>query len=442
MVSAQDRVRAAAEREKDEAIAFLRALIAAGREGEAAVQALVAAKAASLGCRVDQLTYRPSAVPMVKEFAGEGAIAEGERTCVVARRHGSRDGRSLVFFAHPDSEPVAGVEHWTRDPFAGIVEGGRLHGWGVADDLAGVAAMVQGLAVLAAAGLKPRGDVVLASTPSKRHARGVSALLHGGLTGDAAVYLHPAESGVGMAEIKAFASGQLEFRVVVEGRGPPTTEPLQTAFAHLAVSAVEKAFVVHAALMAFDARRGEQVHHPALHGRVGRSTNLMLSHVSAGEADRLARSPLTCTLGYALSFPPGEDIDALKTAVREAVAEACAADPWLRDHPARIDWVSGTSGAEVPEDHPLYAVVAAAVVAGTGRQPYVNPMHTGSDIRNPIVQKGIPTVGLGPLCGDLTQNGRTDEWVDVADYLRAVEVVARIIEGWCGAEDDVPAAAD
>jgi acetylornithine deacetylase len=56
-------------------------------------------------------------------------------------------------------------------------------------------------------------------------------------------------------------------------------------------------------------------------------------------------------------------------------------------------------------------------------------MHTGSDIRHPMVQKGIPTIGLGPLCGDLSQNGRHDEWVDAEDYLRAVAVAALLAAG-------------
>jgi hypothetical protein len=43
-------------------------------------------------------------------------------------------------------------------------------------------------------------------------------------------------------------------------------------------------------------------------------------------------------------------------------------------------------------------------------------------------------VGLGPLCGDLSQNGQTDEWVDVEDYLSAVAVVATTIVDWCGVE--------
>jgi acetylornithine deacetylase len=49
-----------------------------------------------------------------------------------------------------------------------------------------------------------------------------------------------------------------------------------------------------------------------------------------------------------------------------------------------------------------------------------------------MVQRGIPTAGLGPLCGDLTQNGGTDEWVDADDYIRAVRVTALILAGWCG----------
>jgi acetylornithine deacetylase/succinyl-diaminopimelate desuccinylase-like protein len=92
------------------------------------------------------------------------------------------------------------------------------------------------------------------------------------------------------------------------------------------------------------------------------------------------------------------------------------------------------TGAQVNADHPLYQTLAAAIHRTTGHMPQVNPMHTSSDIRNPMVQKNIPTVGLGPLCGALSQNGQTDEWVDVNDYLAAVTVVASTILDWCGAE--------
>ena len=89
-------------------------------------------------------------------------------------------------------------------------------------------------------------------------------------------------------------------------------------------------------------------------------------------------------------------------------------------------FLSGVTGAEVPLDHPLWTGDAARRCRrGTGAAPEINPLHTSSDIRNPMVQSGIPCVGLGPLCGDLTQNGGRDEWVDAADYVRGVGVVAR-----------------
>src|SRR3546814_8482313 len=134
--------------------------------------------------------------------------------------------------------------------------------------------MTEGLRQALADGWRPGGDIIVASTPSKQHARGVAAVLHHCYSADAALYLHPAESGVGMREIKACASGQLEFRIHIAGRLPQTSEPAHTAFAHQAINPLDKAVLIFQALRELDAKRGAQVHHPALHEAVGRSTNL------------------------------------------------------------------------------------------------------------------------------------------------------------------------
>lgn len=418
--------------EELEAIAFLRALVAAQASGEAEVQALITRRMTEAGAVVENRPFDPAEVPVVGEFAMARAQQAGERVNVIGRLPGDDARRSLLMFAHPDSEPVAGTETWSHDPFAGLIEEGRLYGWGVADDLAGIAAGTLAIARAARAGAS-LGDVMMISAPSKRHARGVAAAMHQGLVADAALYLHPAESGAGLNEIKAFASGQLEFRITVPGRFPPTNEPGHTAFAHLAVNPVDKAMVILAALRDLDRQRGERVHHPALHKEVGRSTNILVSNVICGEDRKFGRLNEVCTLGGAISFPPGETLDEVKAEVEAAVAAASAGDTFLAERPARIEWLSGVTGAECPPDHPLYLAAARAVSAQTGRQPHVNPMHTSSDIRNPIVQKSIPTVGLGGLCGDLTQNGRRDEWVDVDDYLRTIAATTAIILDWCGA---------
>ena len=224
MTDSREAICAHVDRTAEAPVAFLQGLIRASRGGEAAVQRCVADRLRQIGCVVEEIRYRPADVVLKNEFAAEPAMNLEERDSVVGRLPAKGSGRSLIFFAHPDGEPVRNVETWRHDPFAAIIDDGRLYGWGVADDLAGVAAAVAALEALVGAGLRPLGDVIVASTPSKRHARGVAALMNHGFGADAAIYLHPAESGKGMHEIKAFAAGQLEFRIIVQGQFPPTTQ--------------------------------------------------------------------------------------------------------------------------------------------------------------------------------------------------------------------------
>ena len=84
---------------------------------------------------------------------------------------------------------------------------------------------------------------------------------------------------------------------------------------------------------------------------------------------------------------------------------------------------------------------SGAVRDVTGVAPHVNPMHTESDIRVPMVQWGVPCVGLGSRSGNLAQEGCVDEWVEVAGFEQLVRSMVLVIERWCGtcgtaADDD------
>src|SRR5205085_6904710 len=136
------------------------------------------------------------------EYLAPASRDPAQHLAVVGQWLGQGKGRNLLFFAHPDGEPVAGTEQWQHDPFRGDIDQGRLYGWGVADDLLGVATMTCALDAVLAAGLAPLGSVSLASTPSKRRAQGIVAVLDRHYPADGVVYLHPAESGAGLDEIK------------------------------------------------------------------------------------------------------------------------------------------------------------------------------------------------------------------------------------------------
>jgi acetylornithine deacetylase len=64
-------------------------------------------------------------------------------------------------------------------------------------------------------------------------------------------------------------------------------------------------------------------------------------------------------------------------------------------------------------------------------------MHTSSDIRNPIVEAGIPCLGFGCLSGNLSQNNKIDEWIDIKDFSRMVDVTSEIIKDWCSGEQKI-----
>jgi acetylornithine deacetylase len=420
------------DRNRESHVQFLQSLIRAQPDGEEAVQALVTARFEELGLEVETLRLLPTNLSLNLEFAAEEAIDMTERISVMGRLPGTGSGKSMLFFGHPDGMPITpeSVADWEHDPFTAEVDDGRLYGWGVADDLAGVAIMAEAVAAVLETIGTPRGDILLASTPAKRNARGILGLLNQGYDADASVYLHPAESEKGLRDIKAITSGMLQFRVTVQGRAPDTPEPGHTAFTHMAINAVDKADLVLGALSELGELRAGRVHHPALDAAVGRSTNLLISHVSCGTEGRTTKVPTDCVIEASTTFPPNERMPEVRQEILDALEQAAKGDDWLKDNPPVVDWLFGTQGVEVPSDHPLYQTVHHAVVEVTGVEPEVNPLHSASDIRNPTLFSDIPSVGIGPLAGDLTQAGGHDEWVDVDDYIRAIKICAKIIVDW------------
>jgi len=224
---------------RQEFLDFLRELICVSAQGESDIQNIVSEKLQSIGLEVDNITYLPQKLSVRQEFADPSTVDSEEHTSVVGKLSGNSVNRSLMLFAQGDTMPVDGGIGWERKPFDPVIEDGRLYGWCVSDDLVGVASMIYAVKSILDAGVKPKGDVIVASTPSKHRARGIIAVLEKGYETDAVVYVHPAETGVGLQEIKQATAGLLSFRVTVLGRLPDTGEPGHTTFHHKAIDPLE-----------------------------------------------------------------------------------------------------------------------------------------------------------------------------------------------------------
>jgi acetylornithine deacetylase len=408
----------------------LKELVVKYPEGEEKLQAHLAERFRELDCIVHVEKLLPTTVQLSKEFALPETVDMTPRTHIIGQVKGVGGGRSLMLITHPDGDPIK-TEKWSKPPHAGLIEKGRMYGWGVADDLAGIAMMTEATEAVRAAGFKLRGDLYLMSACAKRNAWGIAALLRAGYHADAGIYVHPAESELGLKEIKAMTSGLLKFRVTVRGKKPPKTEFVQTTFNHLGVNPVEKAVKIIESLRALNEERNRRVKYPSLIESVGRSTNLLIAHIQSGVMANLTDLPPDCTVAGSITFPPNEDIENVMKEVESHLAKFYDSDPYLRENKPSFEWIQGTQGVEMQEHLPVVKVTKDAIEAHTGVRPFSNPLYSKSDLRTPVLISGIPNVALGPLAGDLATTGGVDEWVDLDDYIRSIKVLAKIIVDWC-----------
>jgi acetylornithine deacetylase len=429
----RDRIFKIIEERREKYIDELGEMVRLYPRGEDILQETIAEKFEALGCETKSLKLLPTTVQLHKEFALQEAIDMSLRTHVLGKVNGSGAGRSLILITHPDADPID-TEGWTREPHTGQIVDGRMYGWAVADDLAGICIMLGALDSINRSGHRPSGDLYLFSATAKRNAWGIAALLREGYTADAALYIHPAESELGLKEIKTLTSGLLKFRIRVKGKRPEKTEFVQVTFHHLGVNPIDKALYLIKALRKLDEERRETVHYGPLNDSVGRGTNLLVTYIKAGESDNMTDMPSECVVGLGLTYPPSEDIEDVVRQVEAHLSEAVEADDWLRENPPDLQWIQGTQGVEVPMDHPIVETTVNAIREVTGEKPFSNPLYSKSDIRTPVLISGIPNVGFGPLAGDLSTTGGLDEWVDLDDYIRSIKVCAKIILDWCGLE--------
>jgi succinyl-diaminopimelate desuccinylase len=82
---------------------------------------------------------------------------EGPRINLVAtREHGRKE--AVTIYAHMDVVPIE--EPWTKDPFAGVVEEGKLYGRGACDMKSGIAGMLVALEVMDELHLAPHFNLI------------------------------------------------------------------------------------------------------------------------------------------------------------------------------------------------------------------------------------------------------------------------------------------
>ena len=380
---------------------------------EGAARDAVARQMAGVGLAVRSWDADPVALAADPDHPGS-EMPRRSLPLVAGRLAGTRPGPRLLLAGHTDVVPPGDRGAWSLDPFSPELRDGQVYGRGACDMKGGLVAALAAVAAVHAA-VDPAdlaGEVVVLAVPSEEDGgAGMLAAIRAGFVADAAIITEPTR-----LEIVTIQAGAITFRLAVPGRAAHASVRRE------GVSALEKLEVLHAALRADEAARNAAETRPEMRA-LGLPYPTIVGTVHGGDWASTVPDLVVAEGRYGVRA--GQVAEEAADELRGVIASACAADPWLREHPATLTVAGGRfSSAEVPADHPLPLSLAATAEAVLGRRPPFVGVPYGSDMRLLVRQGGTPTVMYGP--GDVRAAHAADEHVALGE----VVACARVLAAW------------
>jgi acetylornithine deacetylase len=398
----------------EELVALVRVRSVTGDED--AVQAGLADRLEALGMAVEVFHPDPAAIREDPDWPGE-EVARASLPVVIGRA-GRPGGKRLVLSGHVDVVPAGDPATWTDDPWSGVIRDGELHGRGACDMKGGIAAILGVVRALGETGALARlqGELLVAFVPSEEDGgQGTLAAIRAGVTGDLCVIPEPSNLDVVIAH-----AGAITFRLTVPGRAAHASRRTE------GVSALDNLGDLVRALGDDEARRNAEETEPLMTA-LGLPYPTIIGTVAGGEWASTVMDRVVADGRYGVRL--GQTPEAAADELAACIAAACAAHPFLHDHPATVEIVGARfASARVPADHPLPVGLAATAKAVTGRRPALLGVPYGADMRLFIGMGDTPCVIYGP--GDVRLAHGADEHVPLAE----VEACARVLAAWVAEE--------
>jgi acetylornithine deacetylase len=361
-------------------------------------------------------------------FAGMGLAVQWQqveegRANVLGTRHGAGRGPSLMFNGHMDTS-YSGREPWLADvpgfqpsPF---VEDGRLYGLGISNMKGALACYVEAVHALADAGVRLRGDVMIAAVCGeiektqwaeaqgaefRGYAAGSRYLVGHGGAADVCILGEPTENKVVLAHF-----GTIWLRLST--RGPF----VHTAFSagHLQDNSIVKMRDVLDRVLEWLPSWEEEMSYRGVRGVAN------VGALQGGFGWRVSRTPHRTDLFLDLRVPP--DVP-MAQARRRALAFARSLDG------VEAEVYVTAPGAEIEEGHAVVRALDEAHAEVFGSPPERDVTRWFSDA-SVLTRYGIATVNYGTSSG--LPDARLGENLAIDGLVRTAEVYARAAMNVCG----------
>ena len=381
-----------------------------GSAAESEAQHWMARQLDPLGLDVDLWSMDIAALESSPDFPG----VEADRTeawGLVATTPESGDGPTLILQGHIDVVPPGDPHRWIGDPFVPRVVDGVVHGRGACDMKAGLIATLMAVRALRDSGITLDGRVALHCVVSEEDGGlGAFGTLARGHVGDACVIAEPTSGDAITAN-----AGALTFRLTVPGQATHGS----TRYA--GVSAIDAFLPVYRALADLERERNAQV--DPLMASFDIAYPLSVGVIRSGDWPSSVPDLLVAEGRYGVALD--ESPSRARAVFEQCVAEACARDPWLSDHPVQVEWWGGQfSSGRMPAGDPLLPLAQAAWSDVTGLAPRDRGAPYGSDLRL-YTGAGIPTLQMGP--GEAYHAHSPLEQVRLDEFERVAEALVLVM---------------
>jgi acetylornithine deacetylase/succinyl-diaminopimelate desuccinylase-like protein len=309
------------------------------------------------------------------------------------------NGPGLLLLGHTDVVPIG--DGWTKDPFGGSVQDGRIYGRGASDMKGGLAAALAALAALRGIGLS--GPVELAALVDEEETgKGIRSYV--GSAGSPFLGCITAEPTDLQTVIGA--RGDSYLRVAIHGRACHAGNPDDGANAiYGAAAVIAEIERLHAELAAKP--------HPLL----GPAT-WSVGQINGGTGGSIV--PAECVLVADRRLLPGESPEAVLDDLRNRVAGLKLADRGLT---VELEMPMEMPAFETPADAELVRITDAALADAGGPGLPLGGWTAACDGGFVARDLGVPVVVLGP--GSVTdQAHRADESVGIEELVVAARAYA------------------
>ena len=421
--------------EEREHIDFLQASLLASFEGVTNFQMWIRDQMKEIGLKVEEF------VVDLEELKAQPAMLKTLRTepdklvrgpNFVGRIGGGSDRTTLgqkgvLLFAHAD-KPAETYVWGKRYLVKKFAQGRRLSGPGIADDVAGISACLSAIRTYRELGIKPHAEVRVASVLGKQLGIfGTYGLVTKYSPTDVAIYVHPPASGGGLRDLIIGALGMVEFNIKIKGRPPATTEPWKPIFENTGVNPIYKGLDLIQKLRAwaFEIERSQTFRHKGVEAVAGKSFALSIGKFLAGEEGAAYQIPSHCQIEGVIHFSPRACVVDVQKRFEKTFEQIQTQDPWLSQGNAAFEWGDVIADAfEVDPGDPFVQEVKRTIEEISRQSPNFYYGHSVSDLRYPVLWWKVPSVGLGPLAGDL---GTPYEYVDRDEYLATIAVLVALL---------------